>query len=215
VKLRVRGFCLLSVPHVGFVRAFANWIIRDFIGDTKFALLFAQSHKTSVRQYHNYVADKLKFERQTRATLWDASPNLALDAVIAPVQAIPALPHGGCDRLAPLACSTLVYNVVNSPVGVIPVTRVDSTRDAVSDAWRNAPGNGSKLLEKEIYGPKGAYDPNAMAGLPVGVQIIGQPWGEEKVLATMHVVDAALGPRGFGPGSWAPSKQVGGAYEKV
>jgi amidase len=44
----------------------------------------------------------------------------------------------------------------------------------------------------------------------VGVQVVGQPWGEEKVLAIMHVIDATLGPRGFGPGSWAPDKQVGG-----
>jgi Asp-tRNA(Asn)/Glu-tRNA(Gln) amidotransferase A subunit family amidase len=209
------AFCTLSAPHVGFIRAFACWIIRDFVKDTKFASLLAQSHKTPVRQYQEYVEDKLKFERQTRATLWDASPNLALDAVIAPVQAVPALPHGGCDRLSPLASSTLVYNMMNLPVGAIPVTRVDATRDALSDTWRNAPGNGSKILEKDIYGPKGAYNPSAMNGLPVGVQIIGQPWGEEKVLAIMHVVDTVLGPRGFGPGSWVPSKQVGGPYEKV
>jgi Amidase len=203
-----------STPHIGFVRAFASWIIRNFIGDTKFASFLARSHNKSVRQYHDYVADKLKFERQTRATLWDTSPNLPLDAVIAPVQAVPALPHGGCDHLSPLACSTLLYNVVNLPVGAVPVTRVDATRDALSDIWRNAPGNGSKLLEAKIYGPKGAYNPRAMDGLPVGVQIIGQPWGEEKVLAIMHVVDAALGPRGFGPGSWAPRKQVGGASRR-
>jgi Asp-tRNA(Asn)/Glu-tRNA(Gln) amidotransferase A subunit family amidase len=189
----------------------ACWVIRNFVGDSKFASFLARSHKKSVRQYYDYVADKLEFERQTRASLWSASPNLALDAVLAPVQAIPALPHGGCDRLAPIACSTLLYNVVDSPVGVVPVTRVDATRDVLSDKWRAAPSNGSKLLEAELYGPKGAYNPRAMDGLPVGVQIIGQPWGEEKVLAIMHVVDAALGPRGFGPGSWAPSKQAGGA----
>jgi len=194
-----------------FVRTFAGWVIRKFVGDTKFASLLAQSHRKSVRQYYDYVADKLQFEQQTRASLWGGSSKLALDAVLAPVQAIPAMPHGGCDRLSPLACSTLLYNVVDSPVGVVPVTRVDATRDGLSDAWRSAPGNGSKLLEAEIYGPKGAYNPQAMEGLPVGVQIIGQPWGEEKVISIMHIVDAALGPRGFGPGSWAPSKQAGGA----
>jgi amidase len=183
-------------------------VIRNFVGDAKFASLLALSHKTSVHQYYNYVAEKLAFEQKTRETLWGG--DLALDAVVAPVQAIPALPHGGCDRLSPLACSTLVWNVVDSPVGVVPVTRVDPARDALSDAWRTAPCDGSKLLESEIYGPKGAYDPSAMKGLPVGVQVVGRPWEEEKVLAIMHVVDAALGPRGFGPGSWAPSKQAGG-----
>ena len=103
-----------------------------------------------------------------------------------------------------------MWNVVDSPVGVVPVTRVDPARDALSDVWRAGPGSGSKILENELYGPKGAYDPSAMKGLPVGVQVVGRPWDEEKVLAIMHVIDAALGPRGFGPGSWAPNKQVRG-----
>ena len=183
-------------------------MIRNVFGDAKFAELLALSRKTSVRQYHHYVGEKLAFEQKACETLWGG--NLAIDAVLAPVQAIPALPHGGCDRLSPLACSTLVWNVVDSPVGVVPVTRVDPARDELSEKWRAAPCDGSKLLENDIYGPKGAYNPSAMKGLPVGVQVVGRPWEEEKVLAIMHVIDAALGPRGFGPGSWSPSKQVGG-----
>lgn len=198
-----------STPNVriGFVRAAASWVIRTFVGDTKFASFLTHSYKKTVRLYYDYVKDKAAFERQTRAALWSTP----LDAVLAPVQAVPALPHGGCDRLAPLACSTILYNVVDSPVGVVPVTRVDATRDGLSDEWRAAPGNGSKLLESALYGPNGAYDAKAMEGLPVGVQIIGEAWGEEKLLAIMHVVDAALGPRGFGPGTWAPNKQAGAA----
>ena len=195
------------------MRSAAGWVIRTFVGDVQFASFLVRSHKKTVRQYNDYVADKLTFERATRGTLLSGAPS-GLDAIIAPVQAVPAVPHGGCDHLAPLACSTLVFNVVDSPVGVVPVTRVDPARDALSDTWRAAPGGGSKLLERELYGPKGAYDVRAMEGLPVGVQIVGEAWGEEKVLAIMHVVDAALGPRGFGPGSWAPSKQNGTASEK-
>jgi len=189
----------------------ACWVIRTFVRDTKFASLLAHSRYKSVYQYYNYVADKLAFERQTRTSLWSAAEpgGPTLDAVLAPVQAIPALPHGGCDHLAPLACATLMYNIMDSPVGVVPVTRVDPARDGLSDEWRAAPGNGSKILEDEVYGPKGAYNVQAMEGLPVGIQVVGQPWEEEKVLAIMHVVDAVLGPRGFGPGSWGPNMQVG------
>ncbi|KAH9057421.1 amidase [Lactarius vividus] len=179
------------------------------VGDTQFATFLSHSRRKTVGKYYDYVAAKLAFERETRGTLWSDAGGL--DAVIAPVQAVPAVPHGGCDRLAPLACSTLLYNIVDSPVGVVPVTRVDPARDALSDAWRAAPGAGSKILERGLYGPKGAYDVRAMEGLPVGVQIVGEAWGDEKVLAIMHVVDAALGPRGFGPGSWDPSKQRGAA----
>jgi len=206
-------FLVLLGPRLpGFVRSFACWVLRTFIGDAKFASILALMHKKSVLEYYNLIADKLAFEQQSRVSLWKGeASDRTLDAVLAPVQAIPALPHGGCDRLSPLACATAMYNVMDSPVGVVPVTRVDPARDGLSDAWRSAPGNGSKLVEGDMYGPKGAYNPRAMRGLPVGVQIVGQPWGEEKVLAVMHVVDAALGPRGFGPGTWAPNKQTGGA----
>jgi Asp-tRNA(Asn)/Glu-tRNA(Gln) amidotransferase A subunit family amidase len=189
-------------------------VVRKFVGDAQFASLLLLSHKKSVHQYYNYVAAKIAFERQTRETLWGG--DLPIDAVLAPVQAMPALPHGGCDRLLTVGCATLMWNVVDSPVGVVPVTRVDPARDALSDEWRAGPGNGSKFLENELYGPNGAYDPAAMKGLPMGVQVVGRPWEEEKVLAMMHVIDAALGPRGFGPGSWAPNKQMRGTqgFEK-
>jgi Asp-tRNA(Asn)/Glu-tRNA(Gln) amidotransferase A subunit family amidase len=175
------------------------------IRDVKFASLIPVSRKTSVHQYYNYVAEKFEFERRTREDLWGRNP--PMDAVLAPVHAIPALPHGRGDRLSPLACSTLIWNMVDSPVGVVPVTRVDSERDGLSDEWRKAPGGGSRLLEEEVYKPRGAYKPSAMEGLPVGVQVVGQPWEEEKVVAIMKVIDNVLGPRGFGPGSWAPDKQ--------
>ena len=87
----------------------------------------------------------------------------------------------GCDRLAPLACGTIVYNIVDSPVGVVPVTRVDPELDAVTEEWFSGPDRGSRLLERLVYGKNGMYDPQEMRGLPVGVQIVGKPWEEERV----------------------------------
>ncbi|KAI0258705.1 amidase signature enzyme [Gloeopeniophorella convolvens] len=197
----------------GFVQASARWFIRTVIGDEIFASIIGHSRRKTVREYYDCVADRVAFEQETRAHFWDA-PNPALDVVIAPVQASPALPHDTTDQLSPLAGSTMIYNLVDSPVGVVPVTRVDAERDALSDAWRDAPGGGSPMLEKILYGDQAKYDPKAMHGLPVGVQIVGRPWDEEKVLAIMHVVDEALGPRDFGPGVWSPEKQTGAQGSK-
>ena len=55
-----------------------------------------------------------------------------------------------------------------------------------------------------FLGSKAAYNVNKMNGLPVGVQVIGKAWEDEKVLEMLEVVDRALGPRGFGPGAWSP-----------
>ena len=105
-----------------------------------------------------------------------------------------------------MAAATILYNIVESPVGTIPVTRVDASKDELTEEWIKGPGHGSKLIEREAFeGKRPVYDPKKMANIPVGVQIVGKRWEEEKVIAMMHVVDQALGPRGFGPGK---SQQV-------
>ena len=115
--------------------------------------------------------------------------------------------HSDCTTLTPLAVSTILYNIVDSPVGVIPVTRVDPALDALTAEWKEGPGLGSPILEGSVYhGKDTPYDPVQMAGLPVGVQIVGRKWEDEKVLGIMRLVDRALGERGFGPGSWSEEK---------
>jgi hypothetical protein len=66
-----------------------------------------------------------------------------------------------------------MYNAVDSPVGVIPVTRVDPTKDAlIGDTWPASQtsngGGGSKLVGRACAK---AYDVQAMEGVPVGVQV--------------------------------------------
>lgn len=99
----------------------------------------------------------------------------------------------------------MIYNVCDVPVGVLPVTRVDPVRDALTAEWTEGAYTGSALLEGRLYrhtwGREPWYDARRMGGMPVGIQLAGRRWEEEKVVAMMRVVDAALGERGFGPGS--------------
>jgi amidase len=107
--------------------------------------------------------------------------------------------------LSALSATTLTYNLIDSPSGVIPVTTVNPATDQLTDEWIKGPGHGSSMFEQELYfkGQKPLYDPEAMKGMPIGVQIIGKCWEEEKVLAMMRAADEALGKdRGFTPGSW-------------
>ena len=104
--------------------------------------------------------------------------------------------------MSSLASATILYNIVDSPVGVVPVTRVDPLKDEITTSWIQGSGHGSRVLEHDAYeGKTPVYDSKKMDQIPVGVQIVGKRWEEEKVIAMMHVVDKALGPRGFGPGS--------------
>jgi amidase len=85
-----------------------------------------------------------------------------------------------------------------------PVGLADSKKAAT--AVPSGP-HGSKVIEEGLYegalGTPKSYDPELMAGLPTGVQIVGKLYEDEKVLELMKIVDDALGERGFGPGSSA------------
>lgn len=109
-----------------------------------------------------------------------------------------------------LVNSTVLYNIVDGPVGVVPVTRVDPKVDVLTEEWTvrgEGKGQGSSQVEARLYGQGGIYDVEAMAGLPIGVQIAGKSWEEEKVIEMMKVVDRVLGDRDFGPGSYRKWKQ--------
>lgn len=110
----------------------------------------------------------------------------------------------GGKEVTALAAETILYNVVPSPVGVVPVTRIDAEKDVLTPAWTSGAYLGSPVLEKRCYRQaKPWYDAKTSHSMPVGIQIVGRAWEDEKVLAMMKVVDRALGlKRGFGPGSW-------------
>jgi hypothetical protein len=81
-----------------------------------------------------------------------------------------------------------MYNVVDSTVGVLPVTRVDRSRDDIPPAFLEG-SPGSWILEKRVYGGTDpAYDADKMHGLPVGVQVVGPAWEEERVLGVMRLL---------------------------
>ncbi|KZV94390.1 hypothetical protein EXIGLDRAFT_767136 [Exidia glandulosa HHB12029] len=104
-----------------------------------------------------------------------------------------------------LAASTFIFNLLDFPTGVIPVARVDPTEDAVTSEWlATGPSAGTMVERRLFHGATPLYDAKAMSGLPVGVQIVGHRWEDEKVIAMMRIADDALGKRSFGPGSYTP-----------
>ena len=92
----------------------------------------------------------------------------------------------------------------------MPVTHVDPIKDALTDEWTQGPLFGSTLTEERLYrGKSPRYDPQKAKGMPVGIQLIGKRWEDEKVLAMMRVVQNALKKAGmpsFGPGTLEADK---------
>ncbi|KAH9946646.1 general amidase [Amylocystis lapponica] len=103
-----------------------------------------------------------------------------VDAVISPVAPYPAMPHGEMRT----ASYTMVWNSMNCPSLVIPITKVDPILDV-----KPPPYQFLCAIDEEIYG---LYDSETFRGLPVGLQIIGRPLEEEAVLGIGEIVDSAV-----------------------
>jgi fatty acid amide hydrolase len=99
-----------------------------------------------------------------------------IDAVICPAHATPALRHGQSGDFSLGGCYSMVYNYLNFPAGVVPVSRV-----LASDAVRENP---SDRLER-----RAAETEADSVGLPLGVQVVSLPWHEATALAVMIAIE--------------------------
>ena len=109
---------------------------------------------------------------------------------------------------------TTYYNLIDSPVATVPVTHVDPAIDGLTDEYtsESAKQAGSPYINYWMYRKKEPfYDVQKMAGLPVGIQIVGKKWEDEKVVEMMKLVDRLLGQRGFGPGAWKTQRNTEGS----
>ncbi|NWR70739.1 FAAH1 hydrolase, partial [Centropus unirufus] len=105
---------------------------------------------------------------------------LQLDVVLCPVLG-PAFTTGYPGKLLTAISSTMLYNVLNFPAGVVPVTWVTEAdeeelklyRGCCDDPW-------DRTLKQAVAGG---------VGLPVAVQCVALPWQEELCLRFMKEVE--------------------------
>ena len=137
---------------------------------------------------------KLVAQREAYRAEWHSwwYEDAKLDLLICPPNATPAVPHGGMHDAVSSCGYTFLWNLLDYAAGVLPVTKVDPGKDAL------APGFDPRQLNGAARGAYGLYDNVKMAGLPVGVQVVGRRWAEEEVLAGMEVVEDALERLGEG-----------------
>ncbi|RPB16662.1 acetamidase [Morchella conica CCBAS932] len=131
---------------------------------------------------------KLVIERENIKKAWfDYWEEQDLDFVLTVPNALPAVPEGGMKRGFASCGYTFLWNLVDYASGVLPVTKVDAVKDAL-------PSGFLKSLDNQIA--KNAfvdYDATAMAGLPVGIQVVTKRLEEEKCLWGMQRVVECLG----------------------
>lgn len=121
-------------------------------------------------------SERKKF-RQDFFDAWTAAGDF--DVLLTPVHVLPAVPHHSF-KLISFTCSfTLVFNVLDLPAGVLPITSVDAAKDIF-------PSPPSGILEKTA---RKYYQLSQQKGLPVGVQVVGRPFKDETVLRAMRIIE--------------------------
>ncbi|KAI0051681.1 general amidase [Auriscalpium vulgare] len=135
------------------------------------------------------IQKKLLALRKESLDLWQAtqsqtSTGRPVDAIISPVAAHAPTPHGKYTYFRS-AAYTLVFNALDYPACVFPVTAVDPQLDMPSPA--HAFLSEDDKLMYELYD-----DPSTFKNAPVALQLVGRGLEEEAVVAMTEIVDAAL-----------------------
>ncbi|KAK5014312.1 hypothetical protein LTR16_005326 [Cryomyces antarcticus] len=120
----------------------------------------------------------------------DVGTEMEMDVLLTTPNATPALPHGAMADAVASCGYTFLFNLLDYSAGVLPVTHVDRLLDTLPPSVDIAALNGV------ARGAYAHYDALKMHGLPVAVQVVGRRLEEEKVLAVMGRLEAALERRG-------------------
>lgn len=129
--------------------------------------------RRSTKDYWRLVALRADY----RARFISALDARRLDALVCPVEALPAYTHGASLLVSDSLSHTALYNLLGMPAGVVAATRVRA--DEESDRAR-----GLDMVERAALKiEKGS------AGLPVGVQVAARHWREDIVLAVMSALE--------------------------
>src|SRR3954452_16838754 len=112
-----------------------------------------------------------------RARFIEALDRSRFDAIVCPPHALPALRHGASYFLATAASYTMLFNLVGLPAGVVGATRVRKGEES------------ERAPSRDIVERAAAKVEAGSAGLPVGVQVAGRPFGEDVVLTVMAALE--------------------------
>ena len=154
-------------------------IVRPFLG-LRAQMILDHTIEPSTNEL-TLIGAKLITLKNEFLQFWVSS---GFDAIITPPVALPAFKHGHGSKLFPASCYLWPANLCDLPAGVVPVTQVMAGEDVyeVED---------SKYKNDVFY--KGSQEcMNGSVGLPVGVQVLGLPWEEEKCLAVMKAIEDSV-----------------------
>jgi fatty acid amide hydrolase len=158
-------------------------------GQGRLARTVTASGRASEGRMRDLVQGRDDFRRRFAAAMTDAG----VDVIICPPSCVPAVTHGATRDLGPASISyTCVYNFLAYPAGVVTTTRVRDDETSVRPPSREKIARAARAVDQ------------GSAGLPVGVQVVAGPGGEDRILAVMQALEDAMG-------TFSPPDHLGGS----
>ncbi|KAL4474497.1 hypothetical protein ABPG72_016175 [Tetrahymena utriculariae] len=145
------------------------------LGEKSFAELLPQTNRLKVEEL-NKLQYKIGQLQLNYLRLFD---DHEIEAIICPSFGAPALPHSSSLDSAPVSLYTFIWNYLNFPCGVLPVTKVLKEEQHF---------NNSRI--KELPAKRvDFYMKQNTEGLPINVQVVAPPFKEETCLNVMKILD--------------------------
>lgn len=141
-------------------------------GESRIRKMLQQIREKPVGDYWRLTARRTELRVKT-FELWNTA---RIDAVLCPAHTTPALRHGDSADFSLGGLPSMLYNFLNFPAGVAPVSRV---RTAETD----------RAGAKDLVERRAASVEAGSAGLPLAVQVVAKPWREDVVLALLELLD--------------------------
>lgn len=108
-----------------------------------------------------------------------------VDILLTPTMPHPAVPHKSTKWVG----YTKVWNFLDTTALVLPAGKIDKSIDAPKSDRSVESYSPRNDIDKANWA---LYDPEAMHGLPLSVQIVGKRLEEEKVLGAAKIIDHIL-----------------------
>ncbi|KZL74877.1 hypothetical protein CI238_07520 [Colletotrichum incanum] len=196
-SLQAAGHTLIEWDPSTHAEAYKDWVTATFADGGEIyrklseatgepliegVLIGTDKDKLSVAEARKLAAKKLLYEQGYLKRWQDAG----IDALITPVTPWVGMRPRMWAKSKPYIGYTSHWNWLDYAALTIPVMRAENDR-AISQQWsEHVPWNESDQINFQ------QYDFDLIRGMPVGVQIVGGKYGEERCIAVAKVVKDAL-----------------------
>uniref|UniRef100_A0A2D4KKB9 Amidase domain-containing protein n=1 Tax=Micrurus paraensis TaxID=1970185 RepID=A0A2D4KKB9_9SAUR len=163
---------LLKVPY--WMRRVVSWIIKPI--SIRQSRTLSNMKERSVKELWKYHSEIEEYCRE----FTEQWKKLELDVLLCPAIG-PAFKSGLAGKLIDITSNTMLYNYLDFPAGVVPVTTVTKEDEEELKSFKGHFNDlGDKLFAKAV---------KDSVGLPVAIQCVALPWQEELCLRFMKEVE--------------------------